>query len=138
MKTYFKGLAGYILDLYKIARLDFSNPHSYTKYLLINCIRKNTGATILIEAGTFHGTTAERCSRIFERVYSIELDEQLATAARQRLARRTNVRIIEGDARKVILEILADENMRELVVYAAKQLHRHGEIDTHGFASPSS
>ena len=75
---YSKGLAGYFQDLYRIARLNFSNPHSYTKFLLIDRVRKNTGATILIEAGTFRGITTARASSVFDQVYSIELDKTLA------------------------------------------------------------
>jgi predicted O-methyltransferase YrrM len=49
--------------------------------LQIDALRKRTGAKQFMEAGTYLGLTAERCGRVFERVYTIELDHELVRKA---------------------------------------------------------
>src|SRR6266566_3352015 len=114
---YCRGFAGYIQDLYRIARMNFSNPHSYTKFLVINKLRKSTGATVLIEAGTYRGITTTRCSSVFDKVYSIELDPTLAAAAKKYLSRKKNVNVIQGDALQVIPELLENENLNRVLLF---------------------
>ena len=114
---YSKGLAGYFQDLYRIARLNFSNPHSYTKFLLIDRVRKNTGATILIEAGTFRGITTARASSVFDQVYSIELDKTLAAAATENLSSKKNVKVIQGDALQVIPQLFEDHELHDVLLF---------------------
>lgn len=97
--------------------MKFSNPHSYTKFLVINSVRKNTGATVLIEAGTFRGITTARASSVFDRVYSIELDETLAAAATKKLRTKKNVKVIQGDALQVIPQLLEDERLRDVLLF---------------------
>ena len=114
---YCRGFAGYIQDLYRIARMSFSNPHSYTKFLVINKLRKSTGATVLIEAGTYRGITTTRCSSVFDKVYSIELDPTLAAAAKKYLSKKKNVNVIQGDALQVIPELLENENLNRVLLF---------------------
>ena len=52
--------AGYVADVFQIASFRFSNPHSLMKFFQIDSLRKKTGATQFIEAGTYLGLTAER------------------------------------------------------------------------------
>lgn len=114
---YCRGLGGYLVDLSLIARGNFSNPHSYTKFLTINRLRKKTGAKVFIEAGTFRGVTAARCSSVFERVYTIELDPKLAQAARLFLTGKKNVEVIQGDALDVLPNLLADQNLDRVLLF---------------------
>ena len=72
-----KGMIGHLYDLYLIVVFKFRNPHSYTKYRLIKSVQENQRANAFIEAGTYKGITAKRCARIFDHVYTIELDEKL-------------------------------------------------------------
>lgn len=113
----FRGWAGYIQDLYRIAGINFSNPHSYTKFLVINKLRKRSGATVLIEAGTFRGVTTARCSSVFDRVYSIELNPKLAAAATRYLGKKNNVKIIQGDALQVIPELMQKEKLSNVLLF---------------------
>lgn len=112
-----RGWAGYIQDLYRIAGINFSNPHSYTKFLVINKLRKRTGATVLVEAGTFRGVTTARCSSVFDRVYSIELDPKLARAATRYLRKKNNVHVIQGDALQVIPELMEKEKLSNVLLF---------------------
>ena len=93
-----KGLLGHVVDLYRIARFDFTNPHSYSKFRQINALRKKTGSNVLVETGTYLGVTTRRCSRVFDRVYTIELDPGLAAQAQRYLKSKRNVEVIVGDA----------------------------------------
>jgi hypothetical protein len=96
--SYLQALVGHFMDIYKIANFTFTNPHSYTKFRQIDSYRKKTGSNVFIETGTYLGVTTARCSRIFEKIYTIELDPQLAEKASSFLASKNNVKVIEGDA----------------------------------------
>jgi hypothetical protein len=114
---YCRGLAGYLNDLSRIARGNFSNPHSYTKFLTINRLRKKTGATVFIEAGTYRGVTAARCSSVFEKVYTIELDPNLARAASIFLGNKRNVKVIQGDAVEVLHDLLTNHEVDRVLLF---------------------
>jgi predicted O-methyltransferase YrrM len=83
-------LGGYLCDLVGLAQGAPINLHGYMKYLALRSLGKRTGAKCLIESGTFLGVTAARCSRVFERVLTIELDVGLATQATAYLQRFRN------------------------------------------------
>lgn len=56
------------------------------------------GLTVLVETGTFEGDMVEAMKGCFERIYSIELSEQLHAKAMQRFIRDANVTLIQGDS----------------------------------------
>ncbi len=117
VNLYLKGLAGYILDIYRIVKLDLTNPHSYTKFQIINTIRKKTGSTVFIEVGTYLGVAAGRCSSVFDTVYTIELSSDLAKQASSYLADEGNVKVIEGDGLEVLPDLLQDEKINDVLVF---------------------
>jgi hypothetical protein len=84
---------------------------------MIETIRRKTGARILVETGTFRGLTACRCSATFERVYTIELDAGLATAATEFLAKKRNVRVIQGDAIQELSRLFLQHDIRDTLVF---------------------
>ncbi|MBI4353097.1 MAG: hypothetical protein HY593_04130 [Candidatus Omnitrophica bacterium] len=112
-----KGFLGYGLDLLRILRLDFKNPHSYTKFRMIRSVQRKAHCRVLIEAGTYFGATADRCSRIFDQVYTIELDERLAEKASDYLKRRKNVRVMKGDALHILPQLLQREDIGNVLIY---------------------
>lgn len=57
---------------------------------------------VLVESGTYLGTTVAALRRRFERVYSIELDDELYERARARFARHERVEILHGDSGEVL------------------------------------
>jgi hypothetical protein len=95
---FWNAIAGYILDVYQLARARLTNPHGYLKFVHLRAIANRCGASTFIETGTYLGVTANRCSQIFERVYTIEIEPKLAARAAQFLSRRSNVYVICGDA----------------------------------------
>src|SRR5438105_1556154 len=115
--AYFQALAGHFVDLYRLAAFRFTTAHSYTKFRHLNALRKSTGATQMIETGTYRGVTAGRCARVFERVYTIELDKPLAAEAAKFLAPKRNVEVIQGDALAELPKVLARDDVRELVIF---------------------
>ena len=112
-----KGLAGYAMDLVGISRMQFCNPHALTKFFIIDGLRRRTKAQNFIEAGTCHGTTAARCSRIFNRVFTIEIDPEVARESAQFLRNRCNVSLFQADALQAIPEIIEHHNLDRIIVF---------------------
>lgn len=112
-----RALGGYLVDVYRLATCTLANPHSYMKFLMIDRVRRATGSRTFVETGTYLGGTAFRCSRVFERVYTIELDAAIAARARLNLASRSNVQLIEGDAIRELRTLLERGNLRNAVIF---------------------
>ena len=93
-----KSRVGFLVDIIKFAQLGFQNPHGYTKFLLLKKIARKTGAKDFIETGTYKGITARRASRIFDKVITVELDEDLYRYSSNYLSDRKNVCVIHGDS----------------------------------------
>jgi hypothetical protein len=66
------------------------------------------GINVLIETGTYRGHMIEATAHRFRQLYSIEVFEPLATAAKTRFARFPNVTVIHGDSSEVLPTILPD------------------------------
>ncbi len=116
-QNFVRGFGGYILDMMSVGRKPLANPHQYTKFLIINFIRKRTGARIFIETGTYHGVTTARCAKYFERIYTIELDPTLAEMSRRFLACHKNIKLIQGDATKVLQNLMGKEDIKEVLIF---------------------
>lgn len=112
-----QALVGYVQDVYRIATCRFTNPHSYFKFLILNRIRQQTGARVLIETGTYLGVTSARCAAVFDYVYTIELDSQLAKQATRNLSRKRNVRVLQGDASELLPQLLQDQKINNVLVF---------------------
>jgi hypothetical protein len=124
------GLGGYLVDSARLARGLPINLHSYMKYAVLRRVGRRTGARCLVETGTFLGVTAARCARSFDRVFTIELNAKLAVRARNYLQRFPNVDVFEGDAAKLLPEIVARDDARESVVFLDG--HFSGGVTAHG------
>jgi len=64
------------------------------------------GLRVLIETGTYYGEMVAAMKANFDRIYSVEYDPQLARRAITKFARHPNIKILEGDSRQVIPELL--------------------------------
>jgi len=87
------------------------------KFFQIDSLRKRTGAKQFIEAGTYLGLTAERCGRVFEKVYTVELDHELVRKASVRLRRHPNIELIEGDASLCLEAILGRSDVNDVIIF---------------------
>jgi hypothetical protein len=110
-------LAGYVLDMMRLASGASINLHSYMKYVILRDLGRRTHARCLIESGTFLGVTAGRCASAFERVLTIELDAKLASQAAAYLRRFSNVEVIQGDALKILPQIIGRDDANRAVVF---------------------
>ncbi len=115
--AFVQAMVGHLLDLYRLITFDVSHPHSYSKFRNIKHLARRTGATTFIEAGTYRGVTAARCARIFERVYTVELDHKLAESASAYLKRWKNIEVIRGDATIEVPAILERPGIDRVLVF---------------------
>lgn len=113
----FQALAGHVIDLYRMASFQVSNPHSYSKFRNIKALAKRTGARVFIEAGTYRGVTAARCARIFERVYTVELDKKLAFESAEYLRRWRNVEAMQGDVLAMLPVIFERPGVDDVLLF---------------------
>ena len=113
----FKGWAGHVLDLIGMTRFNLKNPRNYTKFRIIKSLKKKSKSKIFIEAGTYYGVTADRCSRIFDHVYTIELNPALAKKAADFLSPKKNIKVIEGNALMVLPELLGRSQVDDAFIY---------------------
>jgi hypothetical protein len=109
--------AGHVVDLYRLFQFETKNPHSYSKFRQIKALGQRSGASVLIETGTYVGNTAMRCSRTFERVITIELDADLFQRASRYLSKRKNVECLEGDALKLLPLVLERPSVTDALVF---------------------
>ena len=70
------------------------------------------GLTTLIETGTYYGEMVAAMVGRFRRIYSIELDQELAARAKQRFRNCSHVEVIQGDSQAVVPWILQQLNER--------------------------
>lgn len=104
-KTFIEPMGGYIIDLiYKILNKPFI-PHSLTKLHNLKLCRDITGATTVVEIGTFWGVTTKRLSYLFNKVITVEIDSALHSTALKRCRNRKNIELIKGDGIEVLTDI---------------------------------
>lgn len=68
------------------------------------------GLTTLVETGTYYGEMIAAVAPRFHRIYSIEIDPQLAGRARERFRRFPHVTIVAGDSQTAVPQLLAQLN----------------------------
>lgn len=81
-------------------------PHPVKRAMVRRYARRH-GCRVLVESGTFEGDMVEGVRRSFDRVISIELDEDLARRARARFAEHPSVAIVQGDSGQILRDVLA-------------------------------
>jgi len=93
------------------------NSGAYTKYVLINRLRRQTNSRVFIETGTLFGDTARRAASVFERVVTIELDTSLAERAASALRDLPHVEVLKGDALNLLPAVLKRPDVRDVLVF---------------------
>jgi hypothetical protein len=126
----FAAIGGHIVDMYRLARFDVRNPHSFSKVRQIKALARRTNSRVFVEAGTFLGNTAMRCSSAFEKVITIELDAKLFQQAKNYLSRRANVLCLEGDALKILPTVLEKSDVADALIFLDG--HFSGGVTAHG------
>lgn len=98
---------------WRTAGLPTPAPHPLKRALLIQ-EGKRIQADTLVETGTYTGDTVWFCRPAFRHIYSIEVQPDLAAAAKQRFAGDPGVHIECGDSPSVLPGILANSTGRVL------------------------
>jgi hypothetical protein len=107
-------LIGNMLEGYRIEKayrrwLDKNKPGmiSHTaKQLAVKTFAQNFGIRFFIETGTYLGEMVEAVRDDFDRIYSIELSEDLFKRAERKFAGWNHITILHGDSALVLAEIL--------------------------------
>ena len=116
-KSTLAALGGHGKDFWNLLRFNVANPHSWSKYRQLKAVGKRTKAKMLLETGTFLGNTSMRCSKVFDRVITIELDPDLHSRAKEFLSSRENVECILGDATQKLPEVLSRDDCKDAVIF---------------------
>ena len=85
-------------------------PPHIVKQMTITEYKDKYGYGVLVETGTFMGDMVEAQKKIFQKIFSIELEIDLANKAIKRFHNDKNVTIVQGDSGKVLPKILSDMN----------------------------
>jgi len=66
------------------------------------------GTSTLVETGTYQGETVAACLQHFKRIYTVELDQALHGAARDRFADEPTVTVIHGDSYTALTRLASE------------------------------
>jgi hypothetical protein len=80
-------------------------PHDVKK-IAVKTFAKQYGIRVFVETGTYLGDMVAAVNTDFDKIYSIELSEDLYKQAMKRFAGFKHITIVHGDSAKVIPEIL--------------------------------
>jgi hypothetical protein len=83
-----------------------TDPHAI-KQLAVKTLAQKYGIRVFIETGTFLGDMVASVTSDFDRIYSIELSEDLFNRAIKKFAGYNHVTILHGDSFQVLPEILS-------------------------------
>lgn len=75
---------------------------------IIDLSKQYQCSEVFIETGTYMGDTIEYLKHDFNRLFSIELNEDLAAKAAKRFSSETKIRIVQGDSATQLASILSD------------------------------
>jgi len=84
-------------------------PHAIKVRAVLNSARRHN-IHVLVETGTCLGEMVRKCRRRFQRIYTIELSEQLAAEAAKRLANYSHVEVLQGDSADLLPQVVAQLN----------------------------
>ena len=87
-----------------------TDPHAI-KQLAVKTLAQKYGIRVFIETGTFLGDMVASVTSYFDRIYSIELNEDLFKQAVKRFAGYKHITIVHGDSSQVMPEILRPINI---------------------------
>lgn len=108
-------------------------PHA-VKEAMIREYKKYYGINILIETGTYMGEMVEAMKNSFEKIYSIELNEELYQKVAKKFAKDSNVSILHGDSGDVLPSLL--KNITEPALFWLDGHYSGGVTSKGNFNTP--
>lgn len=85
-------------------------PPHLVKQKIITEFQERYNYEVLVETGTYKGDMVEAQKKIFNKVFSIELGDDLYRKAKKRFKNDRNVEILQGDSGKVLPELIKSIN----------------------------
>ncbi len=85
-------------------------PPQAFRYKIIKLFAKKFSIDIFIETGTYLGNTIDAVKKVFKKIYSIELNSNLFTKAKERFSKYNYIRIILGDSSEELPKLLTQIN----------------------------
>ena len=82
-----------------------STPHAIKQNIVKEYAQK-FGTTVFVETGTCLGEMIYAVKRAFNKIYSIELDEELYLGAKELFSKYNHINVIHGDSKSVLKDIL--------------------------------
>lgn len=93
------------LDAWERAGRPIPYPH-IVKQLAIEAYQQKTGYRILVETGTFMGDMVDAQRYNFNKIYSIELSEELYNRAVDRFKNDNHIELLQGDSGERLEEVV--------------------------------
>jgi predicted O-methyltransferase YrrM len=93
-------------DLKRYARHPVTPPPHAVKVQTVIELARRHGIQVLIETGTFEGEMARKCRNAFRVIHTIELSPRYARRAQRRLARWSNIHVVQGDSAQRLPQLL--------------------------------
>ncbi|MDP3997096.1 MAG: hypothetical protein Q8P73_01215 [bacterium] len=81
-------------------------PPDLYKQRMVKKIGRKSGIRVFVETGTYKGDMTLAASRVFEKVYSIELHKPFYDKAVERFAGNNRVEILYGDSASVVKDLM--------------------------------
>ena len=81
-------------------------PH-LIKQQMVQKYAKRYKANIFVETGTYLGVMVSAVRKVFDKVYTIELDERLYRRAKKKYDKDRNIKVIFGDSSRVLPGLLS-------------------------------
>jgi hypothetical protein len=79
------------------------------KVLAIRWYARHYKPRFFVETGTFMGDTTAAVADLFEQCFTIELSDQLYHRASERFSKTGNVRCLQGDSGRMILDLIRND-----------------------------
>ena len=83
------------------------SPH-LLKQMTVAEYGRRYGLRTLVETGTYYGEMVAPMRKHFDRIYSIELEPQLAEISRQRFGGDPSITVLEGDSQVLVPKVVAE------------------------------
>jgi hypothetical protein len=96
------------LQKYKKLQMIIKIPSYEEKRFIIQTYAELYHINTLVETGTFLGDTVQYFKDKFNKIYSIELSEELAAKAKERFKNDSNILIIQGDSGRKLMEVIKE------------------------------
>ncbi|MEK7590050.1 MAG: hypothetical protein AAB475_02235 [Patescibacteria group bacterium] len=105
-----------ILRKLKTRLRDLLKPQGHIlKEITVKKYKKHFKVKTFIETGTYLGEMVDAVKDSFDKIYSIELNEELYKKAKNNFARFSNIEIMHGDSGEILPELL--NNINEPILF---------------------